>query len=82
VTHDLLGLFDRFTPSFVKKYSDLYSEMSKAFESYISDVKDRRFPAAEHGHSMDPQELRTLIKGIELPELEFDADDNSGARFN
>ena len=45
VTHDLLGLFDRFTPSFVKKYADLFSEMERAFQEYIADVKERRFPA-------------------------------------
>ena len=31
VTHDVLGLFDRFTPRFVKKYADLHFEMARAF---------------------------------------------------
>jgi len=82
VTHDVLGLFDRFTPSFVKKYADLYSEMEKAFRQYIADVKERQFPAAEHGFSMDPQALRTLVQGIDLPEVELETDDNPGARYN
>jgi 3-methyl-2-oxobutanoate hydroxymethyltransferase len=82
VTHDVLGLFDRFTPSFVKKYADLYSEMEKAFRQYIADVKSRQFPAAEHGSSMDPQALHTLIQGIELPEIDLETDDNPGARYN
>ncbi len=82
VTHDLLGLFDRFTPSFVKKYADFFNEMSKAFQQYIADVKDRKFPAAEHGYSMDPQALRTLIKGIDLPDIELESDENPGARYN
>jgi 3-methyl-2-oxobutanoate hydroxymethyltransferase len=82
VTHDVLGLFDRFTPSFVKKYADLFSEMEKAFRQYIADVKGRQFPAAEHGFSMDPQSLRTLVQGIDLPEIELESDDNPGARYN
>jgi 3-methyl-2-oxobutanoate hydroxymethyltransferase len=64
VTHDLLGLFDRFTPSFVKKYADLYSEMARAFEQYVEDVRARRFPAAEHANTMDPKVFRSLIREL------------------
>jgi 3-methyl-2-oxobutanoate hydroxymethyltransferase len=76
VTHDLLGLFDRFTPSFVKKYADLFSEMERAFQQYIADVKERRFPAAEHANSMDPQALRDLVREINLPDREPEPDEN------
>jgi 3-methyl-2-oxobutanoate hydroxymethyltransferase len=48
VTHDVLGLFDRFTPRFVKKYADLHGAMAQAFATYRQDVAARRFPAAEH----------------------------------
>ena len=37
VTHDLLGLFDRFTPKFVKKYASFHSEMQRAFADYIEE---------------------------------------------
>ena len=76
VTHDLLGLFDRFTPSFVKKYADLFSEMEKAFRQYISDVKEKRFPSAEHSNSMDPQVLQDLIRAIGLPEPDIEPGEN------
>jgi 3-methyl-2-oxobutanoate hydroxymethyltransferase len=83
VTHDLLGLFDRFTPSFVKKYADLFSEMESAFQEYISDVKQRRFPAAEHANSMDPQALRDLLREISLPEQpEQDEDPGEKIRYH
>ena len=59
VTHDLLGIFERFTPRFVKKYADLQSEMQRAFGDYISEVQGRTFPAAEHT--------------VEMPEEEWDA---------
>jgi 3-methyl-2-oxobutanoate hydroxymethyltransferase len=82
VTHDVLGLFDRFTPSFVKRYANLYGEMEKAFRQYIQDVKERRFPAPEHGYTMDSQALHTLIQEISLPTSELDPDDNSEARYH
>jgi len=76
VTHDLLGLFDRFTPSFVKKYADLYPEMERAFRQYIADVKDRKFPAPEHAHKMDSQAYRDLMHEIDRLEAEIERDDN------
>jgi 3-methyl-2-oxobutanoate hydroxymethyltransferase len=65
VTHDLLGLFDRFTPRFVKKYADLHGEMERAFSEYIGDVQHRDFPAAEHSVQMDEREWEELMKEIE-----------------
>jgi 3-methyl-2-oxobutanoate hydroxymethyltransferase len=82
VTHDLLGLFDRFTPSFVKKYADLFSDMERAFREYIADVKERRFPAAEHANSMDPQALRDLVRELEILESQFTPDDDMPTRYN
>jgi len=82
VTHDLLGLFDRFTPSFVKKYADLFSAMERAFGEYIEDVKAHRFPAAEHAHMMDPQAFRALTREISLPADIADRDENSPTRYH
>ena len=65
VTHDLLGLFERFTPKFVKKYADFHAEMQHAFTEYISDVKGRSFPTAEHSVEMDDNEWQSLQKDIE-----------------
>ncbi|MFY0628892.1 MAG: 3-methyl-2-oxobutanoate hydroxymethyltransferase [Flavobacteriaceae bacterium] len=44
VTHDMLGMTHEFNPRFLRRYLDLYSEMTKAFEGYISDVKSKDFP--------------------------------------
>ena len=65
VTHDLLGLFDRFTPRFVKKYADFHHEMQRAFTDYIEDVETRRFPAQEHTVEMDDREWDALLKDID-----------------
>jgi 3-methyl-2-oxobutanoate hydroxymethyltransferase len=60
VTHDLLGLFDRFTPSFVKQYAHLYEEMERSFRSYIEDVKTHQFPTEEHSIDMSDEEWEAL----------------------
>ncbi len=64
VSHDILGLFDRFTPRFVKKYADLHGEMQRAFTDYIADVQQRSFPAAEHSIEMDDGEWEQLNKQL------------------
>jgi 3-methyl-2-oxobutanoate hydroxymethyltransferase len=61
VTHDLLGLFDRFTPRFVKKYADFHGEMQRAFTEFIQDIEARRFPAPEHSVEMDESEWQQFI---------------------
>jgi len=66
VTHDLLGLFDRFTPKFVRKYADLHVEMQRAFKSYIADVQDRSFPAQENTVEMPEEEWESFIRDIKL----------------
>jgi 3-methyl-2-oxobutanoate hydroxymethyltransferase len=55
VTHDLLGLFDRFTPTFVKRYAEIGQAMQAAFEAYRDDVRSGAFPSDEHSFSMDDE---------------------------
>jgi 3-methyl-2-oxobutanoate hydroxymethyltransferase len=64
VTHDLLGLFDRFTPKFVRKYANFHAEMQRAFSEYIEDVQTKAFPAAEHTVDMAEEEWQALLKDI------------------
>ncbi|HCB01262.1 MAG TPA: 3-methyl-2-oxobutanoate hydroxymethyltransferase [Anaerolineae bacterium] len=64
VTHDLLGLFDRFTPKFVKKYANLHEVMNKAFTEYIDDVETKKFPAPEHTVEMTDEEWSAFLKEI------------------
>jgi 3-methyl-2-oxobutanoate hydroxymethyltransferase len=45
VTHDMLGMTHEFHPRFLRRYLDLYSEMTTAFKNYISDVKNKDFPS-------------------------------------
>ena len=48
VIHDMLGLFDDFTPKFVKRYADVKSIMSGAVKEFMVEVKAQKFPAEEH----------------------------------
>lgn len=65
VTHDLLGLFDRFTPKFVKKYASLHAEMQKAFMAYIADVQEKQFPAEMHTVDMADEEWDAFLGEME-----------------
>ena len=65
VTHDMLGLFERFTPKFVRKYANLHDEMKKAFAEYIADVQNLQFPAAEHAVVMDEAEWLEFLGSVE-----------------
>jgi 3-methyl-2-oxobutanoate hydroxymethyltransferase len=65
VTHDLLGLFDRFTPKFVKKYADFHGEMQRAFGEYILDVQSRSFPTAQHSVEIEEAEWQQLMSDLE-----------------
>jgi 3-methyl-2-oxobutanoate hydroxymethyltransferase len=66
VVNDLLGLFDRFTPRFVKQYAGLRIEMQRAFGEYIADVTARRFPAQEHTIEMPEEEWDLLLRELAL----------------
>ncbi len=62
VFHDVLGLFDRFTPRFVKQYAHLHAVIAEALRAYNDDVLARRFPAAEHTVEMKEEEWEMLEK--------------------
>lgn len=53
VTPDLLGLFDAFTPKFVKRYAEVGKAMDQAFAAYRADVEGGRFPGPEHCYRGD-----------------------------
>jgi len=51
VLHDLLGLEDRITPKFVRRYAELGRAAVDAIEHYVADVREGTFPAKEHSFS-------------------------------
>lgn len=60
VTYDMLGLFERFTPKFVKKYINLSPLIAKAIEDYKSEVLTGKFPSSEHTFTIKEEELKKL----------------------
>lgn len=70
VFHDVLGLYDRFQPKFVKKYADLGTLAQEALTRYVDEVRENSFPGPEHSFSMDPEALarfRALIVQEDSP---------------
>ena len=60
VTNDMIGLFDRFTPKFVKKYADLWPLLLNAFKRYKDEVEGGKFPTEEHSFTMNESELKKI----------------------
>lgn len=60
IVSDVLGIFETFTPKFVKRYANLAEEMKRAFTEYIQDVRDGSFPGPEHVYHMLPGEVERL----------------------
>lgn len=65
VTHDMVGLFERFVPSFVKQYAQIHGTIRGAMEAYHQDVVERNFPADEHSIFMDEDEWAALQADLE-----------------
>lgn len=60
VLHDVVGLFDRFSPKFVKQYADAASLLRDAFTTYRDEVHERKFPEATHTYAMPDEEWDEL----------------------
>ncbi|VAX35198.1 3-methyl-2-oxobutanoate hydroxymethyltransferase [hydrothermal vent metagenome] len=60
VTHDILGLSDRFHPKFVKQYVDLKTAMFNGIKQFCQEVHEQKFPNQEHSYSMKEEELKKL----------------------
>jgi len=60
VYHDTVGLFDRFTPKFVKQYIKLGPMVIEALKEYKKEVEEGTFPGKEHTFSMRKEEAEKL----------------------
>ncbi len=65
VIHDLIGLFDRFVPKFVKQYANIFPVIVEALEQYREDVVSGTFPQPEHGYSMSEEALDALLEELD-----------------
>jgi 3-methyl-2-oxobutanoate hydroxymethyltransferase len=64
IVSDILGIFQAFTPKFVKKYANLGEETLKALQAYVDDVRTSRFPESKHSYSMVEGELPKLMASL------------------
>lgn len=60
VTNDLLGLFEKFLPKFVKQYIKLFPMIKEAIEAYKEEVESGKFPGPEHSFVMEAKDLSKL----------------------
>jgi len=60
VMHDMVGLFDRFVPKFVKQYAQLQPQMIAALRQYKAEVLSGAFPTVEHSYSIKDDVLEQL----------------------
>ena len=60
VYQDMLGMYDNFTPKFVRKFAEVGAMMKQGVQAYCAAVQDSSFPAAEHTFKIDEEVLEKL----------------------
>jgi 3-methyl-2-oxobutanoate hydroxymethyltransferase len=65
VTHDMVGLFDKFIPKFVKQYTQIRPIILEALNAYKGEVQASQFPAAEHSFKMSEEVIAQLKSELE-----------------
>ena len=60
VYQDMLGLFNDYTPKFVKRFANLGEEMIKSFKTYDQEVKAGTFPDESHAFKIDDDVLKRI----------------------
>ncbi len=58
VFHDILGLYDRFMPRFVKRYAEAGQMLAEALGRYADEVRQGVFPGPEHEFSISDEEFQ------------------------
>jgi 3-methyl-2-oxobutanoate hydroxymethyltransferase len=61
VIHDMLGLFEKFTPKFVKQYCNLAPEIKQGVQAYLREIQEGSFPAAEHSFAAKEDFTELLV---------------------
>jgi 3-methyl-2-oxobutanoate hydroxymethyltransferase len=65
VLHDLVGMFDGFTPKFAKRYAELGTAMGDALRAFRAEVESGAFPAREHSYAMAEEEWQALLATLD-----------------
>lgn len=64
VIHDMLGMFDRFTPKFVKRYASIFDLASQGINQFREDVVARTFPQPEHTFTISDEVYDALVEEL------------------
>jgi 3-methyl-2-oxobutanoate hydroxymethyltransferase len=67
VTHDMIGLFDKFVPKFVKQYTKIRPIILDAIRAYGKEVREKAFPGPENSFKMSDEALSRLKQMIGKP---------------
>jgi 3-methyl-2-oxobutanoate hydroxymethyltransferase len=59
--YDLLGIFERFTPKFVKKYANLSENILQALEEFKKEVEEGTFPGPDHSYHIKDEILDEIL---------------------
>lgn len=62
ICSDLLGMFQAFTPKFIKRYANLGEQATQAFKAYVGEVRNREFPQDQHTYKMVEGEYEKLLE--------------------
>lgn len=65
VTHDVLGLYSKMVPKFVKQYANIRESIVGATKQYISEVKEKNFPSNEHVFHLQEEVIGKIYGGGE-----------------
>ena len=60
----MVGLFDRFTPKFVKRYANCWDVICKAFADFQDEVHKGQFPLPEHSFTMKEDEYQAFLQKL------------------
>lgn len=65
VLHDMIGLFDRFTPKFVKRYANIFPVITEALAQYKKEILEGTFPQPEHCFTMKDEVYDALLAELD-----------------
>jgi 3-methyl-2-oxobutanoate hydroxymethyltransferase len=62
--YDVIGLFDRFVPKFVKQYANVMPTIMEALQTYRQEIIEGKFPGPEHSYGMSDESLHVLLEEL------------------
>ena len=64
IAQDILNLFDKFVPKFVKQYADISKHIGNAFEQFRKEVEEEKFPGPDHSFTIKDEEYKKLMDNL------------------